>query len=101
MYEEQCWYLYIDQSLELNVDYLLELLELGSSLGLFTGLTHVTQPACLQNNGASCEHETEQSQLGHMGAEPLILGSLAPFINQGSPRVKQLVVHLAGGVTMC
>ena len=59
----------------------------------------MTQPACLQNNGASCEHETEQSQLGHMGTEPLTLGSLAPFINQGSPRVNQLVVHLAGGVT--
>ena len=90
--------MYIDQSPELNVDFLLELIDLFLVCSL---VSHVTQPACLQNNGASCEHETEQSQLGHMGTEPLTLGSLTPFISQGGPTVNKLVVHLAGGATMC
>lgn len=88
--------MYTDQSLELSVDFLIELIDPFSSCPV----PLVTLPARSQNNGAACEHETEQSQPDLRETEPLTLGSLAPFLNQGSQTVSQLVIHLAAGVRL-
>lgn len=85
--------MYTDHSIELKVDFLIELLDLSVS----RPVPLVVNPARLQNNSAACEHEIEQSQPDHKGTEPLTL--ISSILKPGQP-VSQLVIHLAAGATL-